>query len=58
MLKKSIAAVLFFKKLSYFCNALRQLHIYRNGKKVLVLKRKSAPKLTKEYQICELLSKS
>ena len=34
----------------------RQLHIYRNGKKVLVLAGKAAPKIIKEDQICELLS--
>ena len=33
----------------------RQLHIYRNGKKVLVLAGKSAPKVIKEDSICELL---
>ena len=33
----------------------RQLHIYRNGKKVLVLAGKSAPKIVKEDQISELL---
>ena len=33
----------------------RQLHIYRNGKKVLVLAGKSAPKMIKEDPICELL---
>ena len=34
----------------------RQLYIYRNGKKVLVLAGKAAPKIIKEDQICELLS--
>ena len=34
----------------------RQLHIYRNGKKVLVLAGKAAPKIIREDQICELLS--
>ena len=34
---------------------LRQLHIYRNGKKVLVLAGKSAPKVIKEDRICDLL---
>ena len=33
----------------------RQLHIYRNGKKVLVLAGKSAPKVMKEDSICDLL---
>ena len=33
----------------------RQLHIYRNGKKVLVLAGKSAPKVIREDRICELV---
>ena len=33
----------------------RQLHIYRNGKKVLVLAGKSAPKIIREDPICKLL---
>ena len=33
----------------------RQLHIYRNGKKVLVLAGKSAPKIIREDAICRLL---
>ena len=33
----------------------RQLHIYRKGKKVLVLAGKSAPKIIREDAICELL---
>ena len=33
----------------------RQLHIYRNGKKVLVLAGKSAPKIIREDSICVLL---
>lgn len=33
----------------------RQLHIYRNGKKVLVLAGKSAPKIIREDHICEML---
>ena len=33
----------------------RQLHIYRNVKKVLVLAGKSAPKIIREDSICELL---
>ena len=34
----------------------RQLHIYRNGKKVLVLAGKSAPKILREYPVCEMIS--
>lgn len=34
----------------------RQLHIYRNGKKVLVLAGKSAPKIIREDSICEMLA--
>ena len=34
----------------------RQLHIYRNGKKVLVLAGKAAPKNIREDPICGLLS--
>ena len=34
----------------------RQLHIYRNGKKVLVLAGKAAPKIIREGSICGLLS--
>ena len=33
----------------------RQLHIYRNGKKVLVLAGKSAPKIIRADRICELM---
>ena len=33
----------------------RQLHIYRNGKKVLVLAGKSAPKVIKDDKIYDLL---
>jgi hypothetical protein len=33
----------------------RQLHIYRNGKKVLVLAGKAAPKVIREDRISELL---
>ena len=33
----------------------RQLHIYRNGKKVLILAGKSAPKIIREDPICDLL---
>lgn len=35
----------------------RQLHIYRNGKKVLVLAGKAAPKVIREDKICGLLPK-
>ena len=35
----------------------RQLHIYRNGKKVLVLAGKAAPKVIREDSICDMLSK-
>lgn len=34
----------------------RQLHIYRNGKKVLVLAGKSSPKIIRADRICEMLS--
>ena len=34
----------------------RQLHIYRNGKKVLVLAGKSAPKILREDPICEMIA--
>lgn len=33
----------------------RQLHIYRNGKKVLVLAGKAAPKVIREDKLCEML---
>ena len=33
----------------------RQLHIYRNGKKVLVLAGKAAPKIIREDRISEFL---
>ena len=33
----------------------RQLHIYRHGKKVLVLAGKSAPKIIRQDKICEIL---
>lgn len=33
----------------------RQLHIYRNSKKVLVLAGKSAPKIVRQDKICEML---
>ena len=32
----------------------RQLHIYRNGKKVLILAGKAAPKIVREDRITEL----
>ena len=34
----------------------RQLHIYRNGKKVLVLAGKSAPKILREDSICGMIA--
>ena len=34
----------------------RQLHIYRNGKKVLVLAGKSAPKIIREDSICGMIA--
>ena len=34
----------------------RQLHIYRNGKKVLVLAGKSAPKIIREDRISDYLA--
>ena len=34
----------------------RQLHIYRNGKKVLVLAGKSAPKIVREDPVCEMIA--
>ena len=33
----------------------RQLHIYRNGKKILVLAGKAAPKVIREDRLCEAL---
>ena len=36
---------------------LRQLHVYRNGKKVLVLAGKAAPKVIREDVLCEMLTK-
>ncbi len=36
----------------------RQLHIYRNGKKVLVLAGKAVPKVVREDRILDLLNKS
>ena len=35
----------------------RQLHIYRDGKKVLVLAGKAAPKVIREDNICDMLPK-
>ena len=34
----------------------RQLHIYRNGKKVLVLAGKSGPKIIREDPVCEMIA--
>jgi hypothetical protein len=36
---------------------LRQLHIYRNGKKVLVLAGKAGPKIIREDRLCKILAK-
>ena len=36
----------------------RQLHIYRDGKKILVLAGKSAPKIIREDKLNEFLSKA
>ena len=33
----------------------RQLHIYRNNKKVLVLAGKAAPKVIRDDKLCEML---
>ena len=33
----------------------RQLHIYRNGKKILVLAGKAAPKVIREDILCEMI---
>lgn len=33
----------------------RQLHIYRNGKKVLVLAGKTSPRIIRDDSICEIL---
>lgn len=35
----------------------RQLHIYRKGKRVLVLAGKAAPKVIREDSICDMLPK-
>lgn len=34
----------------------RQLHIYRNGKKILVLAGKTSPKIIREDVLCKLIS--
>ncbi len=34
----------------------RQLHIYRNGKKILVLAGKAAPKVIREDKLCEMVN--
>ena len=36
----------------------RQLHIYRNGNKILVLAGKSMPKIIREDRICEMLNEN
>ncbi len=36
----------------------RQLHIYRSGKKILVLAGKAAPKIIREDSICEMIKQS
>lgn len=33
----------------------RQLHIYRNGREVLILAGKAAPKIIREDKLCEML---
>ena len=33
----------------------RQLHIYRNGKKILILAGKASPKVVRADKLCELL---
>jgi len=35
----------------------RQLHIYRNGKKVLVLKGKAEPQIVRDDAVCQLLTR-
>jgi hypothetical protein len=35
----------------------RQLHIYRSGKKVLVLAGKAAPKIIREDRLCDIIKK-
>ena len=53
----SIIPIAFIAVLATFAAVVRsrQLHIYRNGKKVLVLAGKSAPKIIREDPICDLL---
>ena len=34
----------------------RQLHVYRDGKKVLVLAGKAAPKIIREDKLCEMVN--
>ena len=36
----------------------RQLHIYRNGKKILVLAGKSTPKIIREDKICGMINEN
>ena len=36
----------------------RQLHIYRNGKKILVLAGKSAPKIIMEDRLCDMINEN
>lgn len=36
----------------------RQLHIYRSGKKILVLAGKSSPKIIREDRLCQLLDET
>lgn len=40
---------------NFYKNRSRQLHMYRNGKKVLVLAGKSAPKIIRDDRICEMI---
>ena len=35
----------------------RQLHVYRNGKKILVLAGKAGAKVIREDEICEIIQK-
>lgn len=34
----------------------RQLHVYRNGEKILVLAGKAAPKVLREDKLCEMIN--
>ena len=34
----------------------RQLHIYRNGRKILVLAGKASPKILREDRLCDMLA--